>query len=149
MKTQNLIENKLEKFGKGEWMNEPDKAEWIDEETNLPCLIVRASIGTLCGYVGVPLKSKLAKKDYNDIEVSIHGGLTYGSKCNDIICHEADEEVFWFGFDCAHAGDLTPLRVSRLLSSDIFHEMYRNFEYVKNEVTSLAQQINKLLAVNE
>lgn len=40
---------------RGEWDNEPDKKQWLDEETGLPCLIVRGCItGALCGYVGVP-----------------------------------------------------------------------------------------------
>jgi hypothetical protein len=42
-------------------------------------------------------------KDYNDIDVSVHGGLTFGEiePCAE---HE-DGQGYWFGFDCAHAGD--------------------------------------------
>ena len=39
---------------RGEWDNEPDKKQWLDEATGLPCLIVRAPVtGSLCGYVGI------------------------------------------------------------------------------------------------
>ena len=40
-------------WGPGPWQNEPDKRQWQDEATGLPCLIVRNSMGALCGYVGV------------------------------------------------------------------------------------------------
>jgi hypothetical protein len=39
---------------RGEWDDEPDKMQWQDEATGLPCLIVRGPVGALCGYVGVP-----------------------------------------------------------------------------------------------
>lgn len=40
-------------WGEGPWQDEPDKIQWQDEETGLPCLIVRGHMGFLCGYVGV------------------------------------------------------------------------------------------------
>ena len=40
-------------WGDGAWVDEPDKAQWRDEATGLPCLLVRNQAGALCGYVGV------------------------------------------------------------------------------------------------
>lgn len=41
-------------WGEGPWHTEPDKLQWEDEQTGLPCLIVRSVFsGSLCGYVGV------------------------------------------------------------------------------------------------
>jgi hypothetical protein len=40
-------------FGPGPWQEEPDKIQWLDDATGLPCLVVRNDWGTLCGYVGV------------------------------------------------------------------------------------------------
>jgi hypothetical protein len=37
----------------GPWDNEPDKVQWTDEQTDLPCLAVRNHLGGWCGYVGV------------------------------------------------------------------------------------------------
>jgi hypothetical protein len=37
----------------GEWDNEPDKIQWLDEDTGLDCLMVRNHFGSWCGYVGV------------------------------------------------------------------------------------------------
>lgn len=45
------------KWGDGPWQDEPDKKQWRDPETGLPCLIVRGPGGALCGYVGVPANS--------------------------------------------------------------------------------------------
>lgn len=46
----------------GEWHQEPDKAQWIDQATGLDCLIVRGPFGALCGYVGVPQSSPYLRK---------------------------------------------------------------------------------------
>jgi len=130
-------------FGPGPWNDEPDKANWIDEETGLDCMIIRnVDMGNLCGYVGVPLDSKLSGIDYNDIEINVHGGLTYSERCSGNICHEAEIEVFWFGFDCAHFMDLSPGLKSKILISKA---IYRDFNYVKSEVESLAKQLKALL----
>ncbi len=41
-------------WGDGPWQNEPDKVQWTDQDTRLPCLAVRnGRIGNWCGYVGV------------------------------------------------------------------------------------------------
>jgi hypothetical protein len=41
------------KHTSGDWMGEPDKAQWPDPSTGLPCLAVRNRFGVWCGYVGV------------------------------------------------------------------------------------------------
>jgi hypothetical protein len=48
------LEKERAEWGEGEWNNEPDKVQWQDEETGLPCLVVRSPMGgNWCGYVGV------------------------------------------------------------------------------------------------
>jgi len=47
----------------GEWKNEPDKIQWLDKETKYPCLIVRGSVGALCGYVGINKKHPFYKEE--------------------------------------------------------------------------------------
>jgi len=37
----------------GEWNSEPDRKQWEDADTGLPCVILRGPMGALCGYVGV------------------------------------------------------------------------------------------------
>lgn len=89
-------------WGDGPWQDEPDKAQWTDEATGLPCLLVRVPhSGHLCGYVGVPPGHPWHGKDYNacttrgvvemseegffDVPsgqyVDVHGGLTFADKC--------------------------------------------------------------------
>lgn len=134
---------------RGPWDNEPDKAQWPDPTTSLPCLIVRGPSGALCGYVGVDESHPLYKVDYDNVDVEVHGGLTFASLCADTddeskhICHVPGpgepDHVWWLGFDCAHAWDLRPGYERRWRMGD---EVYRDFEYVKAEVTSLASQLH-------
>jgi len=58
-----------------EWETEPDQEEFVHAE--LPCLILRGPMKSLCGYVGVPPSHPMYQKEYNDIDVVVHGGLTF------------------------------------------------------------------------
>lgn len=130
---------------RGPWENEPDKRQWLDPATGLPCLIVRGPVGALCGYVGVPRSHPAYEKDYDDVDVDVHGGLTFASKCSHGseergVCHKVDDgdddDVWWLGFDCAHYGDLRPSY--EIPGGD---REYRSIEYVTREVEGLALQL--------
>jgi hypothetical protein len=134
----------------GPWKQEPDKKQWRDAATGLPCLIVRARPGALCGYVGVSRDHPFYGLDYDNevIAVEVHGGLTFASKCQehgregDTICHKVepgeDDDVWWLGFDCSHPGDLCP-------SHDLLHRYprgtYKDIAFVTREVEALARQL--------
>jgi len=161
-------------WGPGPWQDEPDKVQWKDETTGLDCLAVRTQhMGHWCGYVGVPQGHPLHEVDYDDAYrvaarakgidpdewwchdlLAVHGGLTYADHCADgpeetSICHVPQpgetDHVWWLGFDCAHAGDLSPFSVARGFPS-IGVEVYRTLDYVRAEVTSLAKQIAEVAA---
>lgn len=70
-------------WGDGPWQSEPDKKQWLDPETGLPCLIVRGPHGALCGYVGVPRSHPYYGKhyDHEDVSVEVHWGLTFANLC--------------------------------------------------------------------
>lgn len=54
------------------------------------------------GYVRIPEGNKYYDKNYNEIDVSVHGGLTFsGHITNDGVLSNG----FWVGFDTAHYGD--------------------------------------------
>jgi hypothetical protein len=97
----------------GPWDDEADKYEW--RHLGFPCLIVRGSMGALCGYVGVapghPWHGKTCSDDALD-QVACHGGPTYADQCNGDICHTPREgeprDVWWIGFDCGHYMDVSP-----------------------------------------
>lgn len=85
-----------------------------------------------------------------DSILDVHGGITFASACADTddestgICHIAEpgrpDHVWWFGFDCAHSGDLSPKYDSEYgrLSS---YSTYKGRGYVETEVRRLAQQL--------
>jgi hypothetical protein len=146
--SENTEEKFLDRRGwpAGEWDGEPDRVEW--RSGDLPCLIVRGPLGALCGYVGMPPGHPWHGKDYGEVDVSIHGGLTYAEACAGHICHVAKpgepDEVWWLGFDCAHAGDVSPSMLRYFRTSRHFHlmpgETYKNVAYVRAEVERLAAQ---------
>jgi hypothetical protein len=134
-------------WGSGPWDDEPDKIQWLDEETGLPCLIVRGRLGALCGYVGVPKSHPCYQVPYGDVRVNgdypdIHGGLTYSDRCRGAICHAVepgeDDDVWWLGFDCGHSDDVLP-RMPEL--SESFNAIYKGIGYVQSECRSLARQL--------
>ena len=156
----------------GPWDDEPDKAQWVDDATGLDCLIVRGPMGALCGYVGVPSTHPMydieygscATKECEDTwcshspiqRLEVHGGLTFSARCHESdkgeaygICHVPGEgrptDVWWFGFDCAHAWDIAPGMVwsNRMIGFPDREpdETYRDFAYVTDEVTKLAEQL--------
>lgn len=189
-------------WGEGPWQHEPDKMEWRDKETGLPCLIVRGPVGALCGYVGVPQTHPAYGLSYDGIpddqfraiqkqfmkrlpyfnklmaggadfaqatvkmsegvlerpepsevgnkiaNVEVHGGLTYSATCNGHICHTPEpgepDNVWWFGFDCAHAGDKCPsiyATASKSYRRTFRDEEYRDVAYVQAECAGLAKQL--------
>lgn len=94
----------------GPWNEEPDSEEWYSP-TGLPCLVVRGAFAQWCGYVAVPPGHPWHGK-YNELDVDVHGGLTYASACAGHVCHVPrpgePDNVWWLGFDFGHGGDFSP-----------------------------------------
>ena len=135
---------------RGPWDNEPDKVEFRDPVTSLPCLIVRNPLGALCGYVGVPEGHPWYEKEYEEIDVRVHGGLTYSAFCTEgpqeeSICHVGEDKVWWLGFDCCHLGDFTEMKGRFYPHLKQNPDIYRDIEYVKTEVRNLAKQAADVL----
>ena len=68
----------------------------------------------------------------NGILFNIHGGITFSGELK-------EEKGFWYGFDCAHCDDLSPL-----MSGGSHYGEYRDMEYVTNETESLAEQLKAI-----
>lgn len=102
------------------WETEPNST--IFSHQGYKCEVKRvANLGHLCGYVTLPDNHPDVGKAYDDIDVSVHGGLTFGG-CNT------------YGFDCAHLGDLIPF-------NPIDEQgVYRTMEWVIEETKRLADQ---------
>lgn len=119
---------------RGPWDNEPDLV--LGNYAGLQTLIKRGPGGHLCGYVGVPEGHYLYGIDYDELYAvtDVHGGLTYASTWEDY------PGIWWFGFDCAHAGDYCPAPCF------FKYGTYRPIEYVSTEVARLADQLVAIAA---
>ncbi len=133
-------------WGDGPWQHEQDRLEW-KTASGYPGLILRSErLGCLNGYVALPPWHKLHGKHHNEIEVDVHGGLTWsGLKDN-----EKPPDAWWLGFDCAHCYDVCPameaylesvLGYTRQRRSD---ETYRTIEYVIIEVEALSERLKEM-----
>lgn len=72
-----------------------------------------------------------------DILFDVHGGITFSGE------PAGADGGHWFGFDCGHAGDLSPGLPFRSAFDDAGDE-YRDIEYVKAECASLARQLRQV-----
>lgn len=87
------------------------------------------------------------------VVVNCHGGLTYANK--------KDDGWWYFGFDCAHAGDLVPAmqgimgqavkrlvnlprELQALMDATDRRSVYRNIDYVTNVTTNMAEQLGAM-----
>lgn len=125
----------------GPWWGEPDRVDWIDPGSGLPCRARRGPFGAWCGYVGLLPGHPWYDVDYDDLDVEVHGGLTFGGRLSD-----APEAMRWVGFDCAHAGDYTPGLVAKGFPS-YPGEVYRDLAYVEAEIRKLAEQLGRATPV--
>jgi hypothetical protein len=154
-KTYTTIDRAAKGWPSGPWDGEPDKVQWEDPDTGMPCLAVRNShMGNWCGYVGVGPDHPLYKKHYNDVDLRVHGGLTFSNSCqptNDEsrgVCHVPapgeSNDIWWLGFDCSHYYDYGPGQLETgspyadLLPSTA---VYRTLSYVQRECAQLANQL--------
>ena len=152
-------------WGPGPWLDEADDGQWVDPKTDLDCMIHRNHGGALCGYVGVGRDHPLYGKHYDDVQLEVHGGLTYSQACVEggVICHVPepgrDHDIWWFGFDTAHWNDYAPGMESQLNKfrkaedipkldipelDSLFERgpaAYKNWGYVTAECELLAEQL--------
>lgn len=95
-----------------------------------------------------------------------HGGITYsnggiGSK------YPIESDLWWFGFDCNHAGDRKDYKTAKILFSDdleelmyierkeefdrcfpIYGDQIRTLEFVKEECEKLADQLSDFMKMD-
>jgi hypothetical protein len=142
-------------WGDGPWQGEPDRVEWHDEATGLPCLLKRSHMGAWCGYAGVPPGHPWHGLHYDDIPAYAYHGLTYADRCQEDgrpmrerICHVPrpgePDAVWWLGFDCEHGDDYVPkMEASGYGWASFGIERpctYKTLAFAQREVTRLAAQ---------
>ena len=69
-----------------------------------------------------------------DIVFDVHGGITFAGDGDGGYPISEENDLWWFGFDCAHAGDAT-----KFMNHD--GDVFRTQEYVEQECESLARQL--------
>ena len=92
-------------------------------------------LGHFCGYVGVPEGHPAFGKDLEGV-LSVHGGITW---CGDQLPSHIrlpEEKLWWFGFDCAHTGDLIPGA-----GAPCRGDTFKNYNYVSDECYKLSEQL--------
>lgn len=155
MQTIQYVTIDKSKWPTGPWHDEPDKIQYADPDTGLPCLITRNPyVGSLCGYVGVAESHPYFGVNYSDVDLDAHGGVNFSDFCQtdgseaQRVCHipsagESDH-IFWFGFDCAHASmDALP-GVPYQMFPDV---TYRDISYVRAQIKVLAAQLHAVSAL--
>lgn len=162
---------KLMWWGYGEWIEEPDQAQF--EYKGYKCLIRRIAIreeteaevmagGHLCGYVAIPYEHPWVLEEELGDKSNVHGGITFS---------EGTNEEWIVGFDCAHSGDIIPSLpvtddflerhlINLPLSEDQINSYkmikllrkstYKNMNFCINQTIDLVKEIHNvpLLTVN-
>ena len=73
------------------------------------CLVL--FIGHFVGYGETKLNEVSYSQEFGDYEtspesnISVHGGITFAGKHDELKENPFDKDTWYFGFDCAHAGD--------------------------------------------
>lgn len=160
-------------------LGDADKIAWRDPVTGYECIIMRDSHGGyLSGYVAVPPGHPLYGFDHDaipsELDVEVHGGLTYSSICKEgpsprgrllnearSICHvppryaaiehatdyrAGHDRAWWLGFECNHVYDVVPGDRSDR-SRFLGNETgatYRDEAYVYGQVVDLAAQLRAI-----
>ena len=105
-----------------------------------PAIVVAISRGHRCGFVQLPDNHPCSGKDCDDLEISVHGGVTYS-------------EGNVFGFDCAHYMDAQDVTIM----DDYHKKLYSTYpgyrkkvgtvkttEFCSAECESMAAQFKRL-----
>lgn len=118
--------------------------QWITS-SGLPAKVLIMPMGHRCGYVGVS-KEVFEDKDYNDIDIEVHGGLTYS--------RDEEDGLRWYGFDCAHLGDARDVNLMTpeyRVTFEKYHfefkeecETVKSLEYCINQCENMATQLKQL-----
>ncbi len=94
-------------------------------------------IGLLCATLGDDEENVYSI----NMALNVHGGITYSQSELNGIENDLFGELWWFGFDTSHSGDLKPYQND--IDRKYQHEgdEYKDFEYVKEQTQQLANQL--------
>ena len=136
------------------WENEENRYEL--EIRGYLCLIIRNRAGALCGYVGVPKGHPAYTKHYDELDISVHGGLTFSDEGMDESHEETlyykprfhnDKRLWWIGFDCAHYQDYCPATHATMYKS--YFEIAKGEGVSDEEARAFARQQTQIFEQSE
>ena len=134
-------------------------------------VVLSNTMGYRCGYVAIPRGHPWFERDYDDLPMQCHGGLTFGYKPakpaetftdlpgpkKELTLPAREERVttdgddYWVGFDCAHAFDAADPAlyfldrvdpvVQKAFEAINKHGTIRTTEYVESECHSMIDQL--------
>jgi len=111
-----------------------------------------------CGYVGVPPDHPLHGVHYGEPQVEVHGGLTYSPHSFDGDYPVKSDGLWWFGFDCGHAGDgkdpalmdeNTRVNIARVFIEGFEGGAVKTLGFVRAKCQSLASQLAAVAKTRE
>lgn len=111
--------------------------DWITRAGLRAVVTAHETLGHHCGYVAVPEGHPLFGKHYDHAgDIEVHGGLTYSGGEGKYPVEAGG--VWWFGYDCAHLGDLIP---GAVYTSP--EDTFKDLKFNECECESLAEQLAK------
>jgi hypothetical protein len=121
-------------------VNRPDAVLAEGSHAGYQWAVVHNGMGHRCGYVRVPKGHPWHGKGYDDINVEVHGGLTFAEP--DKPCDkEGADDAYWVGFDCAHGGDAPdPQLPAEYRMRTRGDDTVKTQAYVEAECRSLCEQ---------
>lgn len=128
--------------GDGPWQTEPDFE--LFEYRDHKCMVRRGPFGALNGYIEVKPDHAFYKQDYDAIDINVHWGITYSGNILDCL------DIFFIGFDCAHAFDYVPTLTlfhtcsakTELCTVPMYQkENYKTIDFVIAECKSVVDQL--------
>jgi hypothetical protein len=116
-------------------MNQCEKETVVEKvwtHKDIMCAVLFVGQSHRCGYILMPEKSPFKELSYDDLPISVHGGLTFKDSLPAV---NTSKESIWLGFDCAHSGDTTKFAA-------LGHVW--TLEEVAKETEKMAEQFKKL-----
>ena len=121
-----------------------NKIELLDSGTFKNYNYYILSLGTHpTAYVEIPKSNKIYEKDYSEIDLEVHGGLTY-SRDFLWISKEKKLQGWFIGWDYAHYGDYAGYELMFPQEFQISEEKKWTTEEILEEVKDVIRQIEVL-----
>jgi hypothetical protein len=129
-------------------------------ESGYRAIVIFNETGHRCGYVEIPRTHPYYEKEYSDIDVDVHGGLTFSAYSKEMP-YDTPAGFWVLGFDCIHYGDAIDLEacerysnmgyipkvqenISRIFNAIFTDDKVRTLDFVVTECESLAVQLKEM-----